>query len=115
MVILLVAHPKKGTANEYQDDNELIAGSSDITNKADIILRYERIENEENINGIIKVTKNRLVGTLRTTKENAVRTWYSAKSKRVVDANDTRERPYSWIKTTDDYKSKVTEVGDLPF
>lgn len=115
VVILLVAHPKKGTANEYQDDNELIAGSSDITNKADIILRYERIENEDGINGIIKVTKNRLVGTLRTTKENAVRTWYSAKSKRVVDANDTRERPYSWIKTTDDYKNKVTEVGDLPF
>lgn len=115
VVILLVAHPKKGTANEFQDDNELIAGSSDITNKADIILRYERLENDETANGIIKVTKNRLMGTLRTSKENAVRTWYSEKSKRVVDVSETKERLYGWIKNTEDYKQKVTGLEDLPF
>ena len=114
VVILLVAHPKKGTANEFQDDNELIAGSSDITNKADIILRYERVEGEEDSNGLIKVTKNRIMGILRTTKETAVRTWYSPMTKRIVDVRDKKEYMYSWFKQTDEYQ-RISRKEELPF
>ena len=114
VVILLVAHPKKGNANEYQDDNELIAGSSDITNKADIILRYERVDGEDDYNGLIKVTKNRIMGLLRTTKESAVRTWYSEISRRIIDANDTKEIMYGWEKITPEYQA-INCFDELPF
>lgn len=115
VVILLVAHPKKGTANEFQDDNELIAGSSDITNKADIILRYERLDNQDDgANGLIKVTKNRIMGQLRTSKENGIRTFYSAKSKRISDLGEKREKPYSWEKQRKEYINARLEE-ELPF
>lgn len=115
VVILLVAHPKKGQANEYQDDNELIAGSADITNKADIILRYERAENQDDdANGLIKVTKNRILGLLRTTKESAVRTFYSVKCKRITDIRAKGEKVYGWEKQFDDYQDyKLSD--ELPF
>ena len=46
-----------------QDDNDLVAGSSDITNKADIILKYSRCDFEKyGCDSLIKVTKNRLLG-----------------------------------------------------
>ena len=33
----------KGGISDFQDDNDLVAGSSDITNKADIVLKYFRL------------------------------------------------------------------------
>ena len=116
VVILLVAHPKKGGVNEIQDDNDLVAGSSDITNKADIILKYSRLaeEGEDGANSIIKVTKNRIMGVLRTRNDNAIRVRYSEKSKRIVDAGKTADRPYGWEKINGVFH----EIGDddpLPF
>ena len=116
VVIMLVAHPKKG-GSDYQDDNELIAGSSDITNKADIILRYERADNEDdNSNGRIKVTKNRIMGTLRTTKETAIHTYYSPVSKRIIDIRDYNELEvvYGWEKNTKEFK-EISAKEELPF
>ena len=115
VVILLVAHPKKGQANEYQDDNELIAGSADITNKADIVLRYERVENQEdNATGLIKVTKSRIVGELKTTKEKAIRTFYSKKSKRITSINEIREKPYGWERQKEEFE-EIKADDELPF
>ena len=115
VVILLVAHPKKGQANEYQDDNELVAGSADITNKADIVLRYERLENQDDdANGLIKVTKNRIMGLLRTNKETGIRTFWAEDSRRVTDLNDTAEKVYKWEKQSADYQNyRIDE--ELPF
>ena len=115
VVILLVAHPKKGQANEYQDDNELVAGSADITNKADIVLRYERLEDQDDdANGLIKVTKNRIMGLLRTNKETGIRTFWAEDSRRITDLNDTAEKVYKWEKQSADYQNYRID-DELPF
>jgi twinkle protein len=74
VVIVLVAHPKKGNADTFQDDNDLVAGSSDITNKADIVIKYSRCDDPDDpADGLIKVTKNRIMGVLKTRNEDAIR------------------------------------------
>lgn len=100
VVIVLVAHPKKRTqADGYQDENDLVAGSSDITNKADIVLKYARVENaEDGADGSIKVTKNRIMGTLRLKDENAIRVKYSPASRRITALTERGEKIYGWEK-----------------
>lgn len=114
VVILLVAHPKKGGVNDVQDDNDLVAGSSDITNKADIVLKYSRLAEEEadGANSLIKVTKNRIMGTLRVRNDNAIRVRYIEKSKRIVDAGRTTIKAYGWESYTD-FDSQLDP--ELPF
>ena len=119
VVIVLVAHPKKANANEFQDDNDLVAGSSDITNKADIVIKYSR-NKDENIacDGLINVTKNRIMGTLRTTKENAIKVNYSRKSRRVTGTTNYEMRTpkhYGWEKLIskdklEEYRQKAEEI-----
>lgn len=117
VVIVLVAHPKKSNANDFQDDNDLVAGSSDITNKADIILKYSRAaENDEGYESIIKLTKNRIVGTLLTRNDNAVRVHYDSKTKRITDIDDpfnNHEIVYGWEKQN--YAETAVTIEDLPF
>lgn len=62
VIIMLVAHPKKGDS----DDNDAISGSGDITNRANLVLRYQRkSKNKEDDNrSKIKITKNRTTGQL---------------------------------------------------
>jgi len=100
VVIILVAHPRKANANEMLDDNDLVAGSSDITNKADVVLKYSRNTNEDyECDSLIKVTKSRLVGALLTKNDDAVRVNYSKATKRITGTtyNETRgEKIYGW-------------------
>lgn len=78
VAIILVAHPKKTNADF---DNDTVSGSSDITNAVSYVWNYERGKEEEGT-GRIMVTKNRVTGGLLT-GENAVRVYYSGKSKRI--------------------------------
>lgn len=78
VAIILVAHPKK-TNGDF--DNDAVSGSSDITNAVSYVWNYERGKEEEGT-GKIMVTKNRVTGGLLT-GENAVRVYYSGKSKRI--------------------------------
>ena len=115
VVIVLVAHPKKGAADGFQDDNDLVAGSSDITNKADIILKYSRApDSEDGSESLIKVTKNRIGGKLLTRNDNAVRVRYTDATKRIVDVEDRPEdKVYGWEKIGTSYYN--VEEGELPF
>ena len=106
VVILLIAHPRKGDGD---DENDLISGSSDITNKADIVLKYQRCD-EPDADGIIKVTKNRLTGKLRLRKEDAIRVRYSPMSKRITDAGNVFDMPYGW-----EASGIQSPDNDLPF
>ena len=113
VVIILVAHPKKASANDFQDDNDLVAGSSDITNKADIILKYSRCYNEDyECDSLIKVTKNRIMGNLRTRNEDAIRVKYSGVTKRITGVNDVYEKWYGWEKSR--LNGKGQNVGYIP-
>lgn len=78
VAIILVAHPKK-TNGDF--DNDAVSGSSDITNAVSYVWNYERGKEEEGT-GKIMVTKNRVTGGLLT-GENAVKVYYSGKSKRI--------------------------------
>lgn len=114
VVVILVAHPKKANADSGQDENDLVAGSSDITNKADIVLKYSRCDPEKyDCDSLIKVTKNRLLGVLRTTNESAIRVDYSPKSKRITGVSDDpmadTHKVYGWE------KQMTWETEALPF
>lgn len=94
VVIILVAHPKKSSAAD-QDDNELVSGSADITNKADIVIKYQRNRNPDiEADGIIQVSKNRLMGTL--TQKGGIPVAYSEKCKRIYDMDQRYEKVYGW-------------------
>lgn len=59
VIIMLVAHPKKGS----DKSNDSISGSGDITNRANLVLRFQR--NKDAINeSLLMITKNRTTGKL---------------------------------------------------
>ena len=58
-LILLIAHKKKGTGFDENDD---VLGSSEITNLAGIIMSYGRDKDINDDERLLKVTKNRLTG-----------------------------------------------------
>lgn len=123
VVIILVAHPRKAGANDTLDDNDLVAGSSDITNKADIVLKYSRCDKDEHgCDSLIKVTKNRIMGTLCTTNEKAVHVNYSQATRRVTGQALTEqyEKVYGWEKFYSGNEAgmrplSVNDAEGLPF
>lgn len=126
VVIILVAHPRKAGKDETLDDNDLVAGSSDITNKADIVIKYSRCNEEDyGCDSLIKVTKNRIMGRLRLKNEDAVRVHYSDSTKRITgdSQNERYDKVYGWEKLYDGRKGdaakglpkRVEEAEDLPF
>ena len=80
VVILLVAHPRKGKGTENDD----ISGSGDITNLASLVLRYQR-RNKNTDCPILTVTKNRINGQTKV-GANAIRMQYIDASRRVLEA-----------------------------
>ena len=64
VVIILIAHPKKVPDNArqatYQNDD--ILGSSNITNLADIVMRYDKPKKGQAGERCLYITKNRLTG-----------------------------------------------------
>lgn len=81
-VFILVAHPRKTNAAFQNDD---VSGSADITNKVDIVMSYDKVDDVEageNERRLV-VTKNRLTGKL-----GEVKLFYSEESKRIVGDNN---------------------------
>ena len=83
VVILLIAHPKKASKDSKGFENDDILGSSNITNFADIILRYDvpsKKEQDAN-NRILELTKGRRDG-----RKGKFAMFYDFKSKRISDS-----------------------------
>ena len=99
-VIILVAHTRKPTATG--DINDEVSGASEITNKADVVLRYGT---DETGNSTIQVSKNRLFG-YRLTGTEAINVSYSPLSKRIWQ-EETSPIKYGW--------EADETIGDLPF
>ena len=122
VVIILVAHPKKASANDFQDDNDLVAGSADITNKADIVIKYSRCDYDKyECDSLVKVTKNRIVGKLRMTNENAIKVFYNESSKRIIGMAEAEsgqpDKIYGWeymdgLNSRDKRQSEQTNADD---
>lgn len=93
VVVILVAHPRK---TKLEFDNDDVAGSADITNKADVVMSYQRVENDDSCDSTLSITKNRLFGKYAN-KENAIKLFYSEKTKRIFPYGQYPRR-YGWEK-----------------
>lgn len=85
-IIMLVAHPKKGDS----DDNDSISGSGDITNRANVVIRYQRKskKQEDENHSLIKITKNRTTGRLNW---DGINVEYEPESMRIHEPNEAPE------------------------
>ena len=92
VAIILVAHPRKSNADFTNDD---VSGSSDITNKVDVVMAYQRHSGDDHDSDLL-ITKNRLFGKLVTAKD-PIRLFYSDKTKRI--SNGKQGYRYGWEKT----------------
>lgn len=90
VVILLIAHPKKAGKDSKGFENDDVLGSSNITNFADIILRYDvpsKKAQDEN-NRILELTKGRRDG-----RKGKFDMYYDFKSKRISDNKEKLQTP----------------------
>lgn len=116
VVIVLVAHPRKETMG--MDENDSISGSADITNKADIVLKYQRPKSEKNVDPAsqpprqLAILKNRLTG--RITGSNPIAMYYDEDSKRISESANDFNKDY--IKDEHDFvQLTVDDEADIPF
>lgn len=97
ITIILIAHPRK-TKNGEEIEGDDVSGSADITNLADVVLSYKRLEkptkqgsNDPTEGGkyhsTISVIKNRLNGRIAK-KESAIKVTYSEITKRIFGSGD---------------------------
>ena len=106
VMILLVAHKRKngGTLN----DNDEVAGSSNIVNLAMLTMSYERDRDLPDEQRRLKVSKNRLFGKLET--EGFVLD-FDERSKRIYGHGDNLDREYSWSPDNDGF----VDTDDIVF
>lgn len=82
VLIFLVAHPRKASVREFSNDD--VAGSSNITNLVDVVIRYSRPRDDEtDAPRVLSVLKNRLNG--RLTKKPGIPLYYNDGSKRISE------------------------------
>lgn len=129
-LIFLIAHPRKKQGFGF--DNDDIAGSSNITNLADVVIRYSRAKGKEIPDDTplrdLTVHKNRLTG--RTRKKNGIRLYFEPSSKRISEHDGDFGWKLGWENQDPEYKqmelSMLTEKmdegweaapadGELPF
>lgn len=90
IVILLIAHPKKAGKDSKGFENDDVLGSSNITNFADIILRYDvpSKKAQDADNRILELTKGRRDG-----RKGKFEMFYDFKSKRISDNKEKLQDP----------------------
>lgn len=110
-MILLIAHKKKGTG---MDENDDVLGSSEITNLAGVIMSYGRDTDIEDSERLLKVTKNRLTGRCLF---DGVVCGYDDASKRIFAADDpaAASRSSKCFAEEDSQFMNLPEDEDVPF
>ena len=105
IVLVLVAHMRKNNSN--RNGNDEVAGSSDISNLASITLMYEKDNQINPDQRLLKVWKNRLFGY---TNSDGFLMNYDDKSKRIYGEGDDVNKEYGW------YVPHFEEIPDeIPF
>ena len=113
VVIFLVAHPKKNQTGKYTFNNDDVAGSSNITNLVDVVLRYDvpdRIEEEaadSRPQRVLQVFKNRLTGRLCT---DGIGLYYQESSKRISENPQAFDWSLGWETETEFENVEQTEI-----
>ena len=109
-IIMLVAHPKKGDS----DENDAISGSGDITNRANLVIRYQRKSKkaEDENHSLIKITKNRTTGRLNW---DGIEVEYLPDYMRIREPGESLE-PLLDSKSFDDFQPvQDDELEEIPF
>lgn len=101
VAVILVSHPRKNTMGAA--DNDDVSGSSQITDRADVVLHYNRNTKPElDCESLLSITKNRFFGKYATDGD-AIELMFSDVTKRVVSARYRKEeRHYGWEKEETD-------------
>jgi archaellum biogenesis ATPase FlaH len=111
VLIMLIAHPRKRTGMQFSNDD--VAGSANVTNLADVVMRYARPEKkippkgkdgageddleESGSDRVLQVWKNRLTG--KTNK--GIQLFYDERSRRITDAKGLWNWKLEWEKDFD--------------
>ena len=98
ITVILIAHPRK-TKNGEELQNDDVSGTGDITNLADVVLSYSRLQKTGSkdpteggkYQSAIGITKNRLNGRLAQ-YDNVIKVRYSEATKRIVSDEDAPNR-----------------------
>lgn len=109
VLILLVAHPRKTGATAKKDfSNDDVAGSANITNLVDVVMRYSRNE-DKSCNSKLGVHKNRLTG--KYPPEGGIPLYFDEASKRISDV----ENGFDWAMGWESEPDKPEQKNYLPF
>ena len=112
VLILLIVHPRKRNGFEFSNDD--VSGSSNITNLADLVLRYTRPKKEdqdaEGRKRILQVLKNRTNGRILP---DGVPVYYQESSKRISE-DDLFDWEFGWERNPDGWDYDAEE-SDIPF
>lgn len=96
VMIILIAHKRKN--NFSRDENDEIAGSSNIANLAMLIMTYERSTDCAQNERMLRVPKNRLFGRIET---EGIKLRYDEKSKRIYGSGDNLDREFGCFVESD--------------
>ena len=115
--IVLVAHPRKQNGDMSNDD---VSGSSNITDRADLVLCYGRIPKKKgepepgDDERRLEILKNRLTGRLAI-KDKGVKLVFESRSKRIAENTVAFfQNCYNW-KDEDLYDFETISSEDVPF
>lgn len=116
VVIFLIAHPRKkqGFGNFDNDD---VAGSSNITNLVDVVIRYARPKGKDipadTMDRELTVFKNRLTGV---TNRTGIKLFFQQESKRIAESTFTFDWELGWEQHYEQMEfTSVPDGVDLPF
>lgn len=113
VAVILVVHPRKNSLGA--DDNDVVSGSSDITNKVDVVMTYKRDKSLPDNERLLIISKNRLTGRLAL-GEKAIKLYYDEASKRISDNCEEFRKPYGWETDQDGFiPVDSIEQMEIPF
>lgn len=113
VAVILVVHPRKNSLGA--DDNDVVSGSSDITNKVDVVMTYKRDKALPDDERFLTISKNRLTGKLAVGAK-AIKLYFDEASKRISDNRDDFRKPYGWETDTAGFMTvNDMEQMEIPF
>ncbi|MCD8200492.1 MAG: AAA family ATPase [Clostridia bacterium] len=108
VLTFLVAHPRKGSSSGFRNDD--VSGSANITNLADVVIRYGRPKDEPNATSrILSVHKNRMTGRI---DQDGTRLYFQESSKRISPIDGAFDLDLEWEKTEDGFIESDEPIFD---
>ena len=112
VLIILIVHPRKRNGLEFSNDD--VSGSSNITNLADLVIRYTRPKKEDadadDRKRILQVLKNRTNGRILP---DGIPVYFQPSSKRISE-DELFDWELGWEHSSDGWNYD-TEESDIPF